>query len=73
MEHRDKAKDSLIELSSGIVCQLVSSPWQKLSSAAGLELAILLPQPKCWDYSNMPYHLATLDSLISIFLLFKED
>lgn len=45
VEHRDEAKGSLAELSSGTVYQLVLNPWQKFPSWAGLELAILLPRP----------------------------
>lgn len=70
VEHRDKAKGSLAELSSAIVYQLVLNPWRKFPSWAGLELAILLPQPKFWDYSR--HHLAKFDSLISIFFFLKK-
>lgn len=68
LEH-SKAKDSLAELSPCIVYQLVPSPWHKCSSRAGLELATLLPQPKCWDFDNVSPHLAELHGLILFFVL----
>lgn len=71
MEH-SKAKDSLAELSPCIGYQLVPSPWHKCSSRAGLELATLLPQPKCWDFDNVSPHLAELHGLILFLFCFKK-